>query len=125
MSNIVLCNLSDANKTIDEERLNWARDVLRALGVSEEIINTSDIRNFRFKMEEYGIEVELFSNGNVDIYKKQWYSGPSEELSGWLPVNKDHLVAQWKEPTYIKKIENKDVYYEIHLEEWSILNSRK
>lgn len=124
MSNIILCNLADAKKVIDEERLYWASEVLEALGVPDETFEVSDIRDFRYDMETIGIEVELHSNGNVDVYKKQWHDGPTEEQSGWLPVTKEHLVAQWKTPVRVRKIEGKDVFYEIHLNEWSILNMR-
>ncbi len=124
MSNTILCNISDAKKFIDEERLYWISEVLEALGVPDEVFEASDIRDFRYDMETMGIEVELHSNGNVDVYKKQWHEGMTEEQSDWLPATKEHLVAQWKEPAYIRKIEGKDVHYEIHLEEWSILNMR-
>ena len=125
MSNVILCNLSDANSVIEEEKLYWISEVLDALGVPEEVFDVTDIRDFRFEMEELGIEVELHFDGEVDVYKKQWHQGPTEEASGWLPVKSDHLVAQWKEPTYVKKIEGKEVYYEIHLNEWSILKLRQ
>lgn len=125
MGNIILCNLSDARKSIEEEKLYWISSVLSALDVSEEILNVADIRDFRYDMEELGIEVELCTDGCVNVYKKQWHEGNSEEETDWLPVTEDHLVAQWKEPTYIKKIDGNDVYYEIHLNEWSILNMRQ
>lgn len=124
MSNIILCNISDAKKTIDEERLYWIFDVLEALGVPDEVFDATDIRDYRYDMEEFGIEVEVYSNGNVDVYKKQWHEGKSEEQSGWLPAQRDHLVAQWKEPSYIRRIEGRNAYYEIHINEWSILNMK-
>ena len=124
MSNIILCNISDAKKTIDEERLHWVLAVLEAMGVPDKVFEATDIRDFRYDMETLGIEVELHSEGNVNIYKKQWLEGPTEELSDWLPVTEEHLVAQWKKPTYVKKVEGKDAHYEIHLDEWSALNMR-
>jgi hypothetical protein len=123
MSNIILCNISDAKKTIDEERLHWIFDVLEALGVPDEVFDVADIRDYRYNMEEFGIEVESHSNGNIDVYKKQWYDGPNEQ-SGWLPAQKEHLVAQWKEPYYVRRIEGRNAYYEIHINEWSILNMK-
>lgn len=125
MGNVILCNLSDAKQSVEEERLFWISGVLDALGVLEEVADATDIRDFRYDMETFGIEIELNTDGAVSVYKKQWYEGKTEEESDWLPVTKEHLVAQWKEPTYIKKVEGKDVYYEIHLNEWSILNMRK
>jgi hypothetical protein len=125
MSTTILCNLSDAQKVIDEERLYWISEILEALGVSDELFDATDIRDFRYGMEDIGIEVELHSNGNVDVYKKQWHEGLTEERSDWLPATEEHLVAQWKEPTYIRKVEGKNVHYELHLNEWSILNMRQ
>ena len=125
MSNIILGNLSDAVKTIEEERLFWTNDVLDALGIPEEAFEVDSIDEYRNNLDELGIEVELSTNGLVNIYKKEWHQGLSEEDSGWLPAEKEHLVAQWKEPTRIQKIDGKDVYYEIHLNEWSILNIRR
>lgn len=124
MGNIILCNLSDVVQVVSEERLNWIYSVLNALNVPEEVLDFSDIRDFRYNMEELGIEIELDSNGCVNVYKKVWHRGNTEEDSGWLPFSKDHLVGQWKEPNYVKKIDGKDVYYEIHTNEWSILNMR-
>lgn len=126
MSNIILCNLSDALEVINEARLYWTYEVLDALGVPDEILfETDDINEYRYEMEGLGIEVELKNNEEVDIYKKEWYEGPSEEHSGWLPPTEEHLVAQWKKPTRIMKVEGNDVYYEIHINEWSMFNTRK
>lgn len=125
MSNIILCNISDTTKTIAEERLYWISEVLDALGVPDDVFDATDIREYRYDMEELGIEVELHSSGNVNVYKKKWHDGQTEEQSGWLPAAEEYLVAQWKEPTYIRKVEGRDAYYEVHLNEWSILNMRR
>lgn len=125
MSNVILCNISDANNIIKEERENWIYNVLVMLNVTEEILDSvPNVDKYRYHMYELGIEVELQSNGNIDIYKKQPYMDQAGEITDWLPPTKDHLVAQWKEPTRVKKVEGKNVYYEIHLNEWSILNMR-
>ena len=125
MGDIILCDLSDANTVINEERLFWVNEVLDALGIPEEVYEAKTIDEYRGMMDEFGIEVELSSNGTVDIYKKEWNESEAEEETGWLPTEKEHLVAQWKEPTRIKKVEGKSVHYEIHLNEWSILNMRQ
>lgn len=125
MANIILCNISDHVQVVEEARLDWTLGVLEALGVPDKVFDASYIRDFRYDMEEFGIEVELCTNGNVNIYKKVWHEGNTEQMSGWLPVKEEHLVAQWKEPKFIRKIEGKEVYYEVHLNEWSILNIRK
>jgi len=128
MSNIVLCNLSDANKVVQEERFFWLVDVLISIGIPEEVIS-KDIRKFRGDMEQMGIEIIQNSSGNIDIYRKRWHKGDTEEGSGWLPAKEENLVAQWKEPKRImrveypdgKKIKTKGVYYEIQLNEWSAI----
>ena len=126
MGDVILCNISDANNVIEEARFDWIHSVLSNLNVSEEIFDVKDIREFRHELSNnLGIEVELKSNGEVDIYKKQWNNHSLEELQGWLPVKKEHLIAQWKEPKRIRKVEGKDVHYEIHLNEWSFTNVRK
>lgn len=124
MSKVLLCNISDAHNMVEEEKLLWTFDVLEALGVPEEVYEAEDINDFRYDMDELGIEVEYITNGCVNIYRKHWLDGPTEEQSGWLPVQEEHLVAQWKEPTYHRKIDDKGVYYEIHLNEWSVANMR-
>lgn len=124
MSKVVLCNVSDSHSVVAEEKLYWVIDVLEALGVSEEVYNAKDISNFRYDMDKLGIDVEYITSGCVNIYKKHWLEGSTEERSGWLPAKEEHLVAQWKEPKYARKIDAKGVYYEIQLNEWSIANMR-
>lgn len=116
MSGTILCNLSDANTIIEEARQEWVREVLFNMGVDEDIIMIEDIYMFRNSMEELGIEITSYANDDVDIFKKTWYDDGINQ--GWLPPNESNLVAQWKAPERIKKIENGDVYYEIHLNEW-------
>jgi hypothetical protein len=123
MSNIILCNLSDANSIIDEERLYWVFDVLDYIGIPEEVYESKTIDEFRHSMDQYGIDVELSTNGEVRIYKKEWFNG--KLVSDWLPATDDQLIGHWKEPTRIIKINGREYYYEIHLNEWSILNMRR
>lgn len=119
---VILCNLSDANKVINEEREYWISDVLDTLEIPDAVFDATDIDDFRARMEEQGVEVQLSTTGDVDVYRKEWFKGSSEESSGWLPPTEEHLVGQWREPKRIKKIDktDKSVYYEIHLNEWSI-----
>lgn len=128
---IILCNLSDSSETIEEARDKWIIETLLALGVPEDTIELgfdsgrSSRNDYIYKMNDLGIDVELFSSGAVDVYKKVWIDGETEEVSGWLPAAKEHLVAQWKIPERVRRIDGKDVYYELHLKEWSIANVRK
>lgn len=123
MSNIILCNISDALDIISEERLYWINDVLDALGVPEETYNVSNIDKYRENMDALGIDVVLSSSGEVKVYKLQWADDGINQ--GWLPRTDDYLVAHWKEPTRVKRIDGKELYYEIHLNEWSILSFRE
>jgi hypothetical protein len=115
MSQTILCNLSDANKIIEESRQEWISEILESLNVDEEIIN-GDIRKYRQKMEEIGVDVILYSNGEVDVFKKVWFEDGFNQ--GWLPAKEENLIAQWKMPVRVKRIEEKEVYYEIYLNEW-------
>ena len=126
MGDVILCNISDANSVIEESKLEWINDVLLGLGVSEETLEIKNIRELRHEISSsYGIEVDLKAGGEVDVYKKQWNNSQDEELQGWLPTKKEHLVAQWKEPKRVRKVEGKEVFYEIHLNEWSFTNVRR
>jgi len=126
MGDVILCNLSDANDVIAEARLYWTYEILSALNVPDEILfELKDINDYRYEMEGLGIEVILKDNEEVDIYKKEWHEGPTEETSGWLEPMEEHLVAQWKKPHRVRKVEGKDVYYEIHINAWSMFNMRK
>jgi len=125
MANIILCNLSDKIKTINEAKYLWTLEVLKTLGVPEETLNLNDIRELRYFLEGMGIEVELCTDGSVLIYKREWHEGKTKESSGWLPAKEENLIAHWKEPNCVRRIEGKDVYYEIHLNEWSIKGKRK
>ena len=124
MSSIILCNLSDANQYINEAKLQWVCNVLQNLGVPEEVY-TSDIDAYRQTMSKMGIEVEIVTNGGVNIYKQTWHEGKNGEERGWVPVKEENLIAQWKEPTRIIKVEGQETFYEIHLNEWSILKTRQ
>lgn len=127
MAKTILCDLSDARKIVEEEKLYWAFKVLENLGVTDEVYDVDNIDDFRYNMDELGIEVEYVTDGTVNIYKKHWFDGGNDSMSGWLPAKKEHLVAQWKEPTYVKRVDrvNRSAYYEIYLNEWSIGNMRK
>lgn len=117
---VVLCNIRDVNSVVEEERYNWTIDVLGRLGVTEDVIayKDKDIDQFKYFMDKIGIEVELVSGGLVNIYKKKWYKGVTESMSGWLPPTKEHLVAQWNPPTYNRKSDETGSFYELILNIW-------
>lgn len=122
---VILCNLSDAKAVIEEEKINWIFKIFDYLNIPKETFDYKTLDEYRENMNNYGIEVELSTNGEVNVFKKTWFKGKTKEQSGWLPTEKNNLIAQWKEPTYKKIIDSNNVYYEIHLNEWSIINMRK
>lgn len=119
MSDIILCNISDINETIAEARMDWINDVFDTLGIPDEVFEVSDIKDYRMNMEDLGIEIISYSNGDVNVYKKAWHE--NGDFSGWLPPKEEHLVAQWKMPERVMRLDiDRSMYYEIHLNEWSI-----
>lgn len=123
MADIILCNLSDANEIINEARLDWINDVFDTLQIPEDVFNVADIREYRLNMNDLGIEVLLHANGDVDVYKKIWHE--TRYNAGWLPVSEEQLVAQWKTPKRTMRVQGKNLYYEIQLNEWAITNFKK
>jgi len=126
MSQIIQCYRSDVREIVEDERLKWIIEILIMLEVPAEVIeNYDDIDNYRYDMEESGVEVDYnISNGTVTVYKKKWHDSGSEDSSGYLAPTEDHIVAQWHEPERVKRIEGKEIYYELHLNEWSVFNMR-
>jgi len=116
MTAIFLCNLSDANEMIKESRQEWIEQIVIYLGAEGAL--DENICDYRSKMEDLGVDVVLYSNGEIDVFKKAWYDDNFNQ--GWLPAEKENLIGQWKMPNRIKKIDESGVYYEIHLNEWSI-----
>ena len=123
MGAIILCNISDSEQVISEAKELWTIEILLKFGIKEEILELSrkDVQKFRYYMEDMGVEVDIKMNGEVDIYKKKWHEDPNPENCGWLPAKKEHMIAQWKEPKKIRKVEGKEVFYEIHLDNWSMV----
>lgn len=117
MVEIVLCNLSDANKTIEEIRSEWVLETLMGLDVPEDAFDL-EYSDYCTVLDEMGIEVQKSTGGTINIYKLSWHE--EEHYQGWLPPTKHNLVAQWKSPKRVKRIEGKEVYYELHLDCWSV-----
>jgi hypothetical protein len=118
MPTIIQCNLSDAQSVINDARIEWVFNTLRALKIPEDVLNEKNIDNYRSEMESLGVEVVYSTSGQIDVYKKTRIKKGEDGL--WLPAEKENLIAQWKEPRYAKKIDESGVYYEIHLNEWSM-----
>lgn len=118
MSNIVLCNLSDVNSTIEEVRDEWIVDVLTGIGVSEEDFNLP-YDQYCDALSELGLVVRKSTGGTVSVYKLSWHE--EDHCQGFLNPTKNNLIAQWKNPKRVKRIENNDVYYELHFDCWSFV----
>lgn len=120
MSDILLCDLSDAPKILADRRKEWVCSILSALGLEENKIQIEDLFELRNYLNQFGIHVALKSAGEeVDIYKREWLG--DEKTGGWLPLNDKYLVAQWKRPKYVRRIDGNSLYYELHLNEWSLI----
>lgn len=121
MSEVVLCNTSDANSVLNDLRRSWVYDVMSGLGIEAD--ETTDIIEARGALAGIGVHIDLKSGGEeIDVFKCEWHG--TEESGGWLPPNKKHLIAQWKQPKYIKRIDGKEVYYELHLDKWSMISMK-
>lgn len=119
MSDIILCNVSDRFEILKEKRTEWVYKVLDGLNLPEDIEKYNNYTEFRNILNIHGIFIENKSGGEeIDIYKLKW---SDDDGGGWLPLNDKYLIAQWKKPKYIKRIEGKDVYYELHINEWSMI----
>jgi len=102
MSNIILVNRGEEQKVIKEEKEEWIYQVLMALGIAEEILvelNNEDLISY---LTSLGIEIFDNYDESIDIYRN------------------GKTVAQWKEPKLIMRKEDKQYYYEIHLDEWAL-----
>lgn len=123
MSDVLLCNTGDANKIVIEARSEWIDSVLSDLGISIGEIDKQNISALRGELMQHGILVDYnIATEEVNIYKCSWHSDQFQE--GWLPPETKNIIAQWKRPSYIKKIEGRDIYYEIHLNKWSFKKTK-
>jgi hypothetical protein len=99
----VLCDREDANKVIEQMRIEWLHEVLPAFNVPKTIFDEdfggNEARNMLIALD---LEVWQNSDGTVDIYRKK------------------KLVAQWKQPTMTLIKDNKGFYYEIKINEWAL-----
>jgi hypothetical protein len=124
MSEVILCNISDANQILQEKCKEWVYNILELLKIPHEIIYCQNISMFRGGLSECGLHIETRLCGEeVDIYKLEWYDDGKKE--GWLPIDKKYLIAQWKRPKYIRRVDGDDVYYELHLNEWSMVRKKE
>ena len=107
----------DKSSAVNVEKKSYIQDDL----MREKFYQNID--KYRDFMDNLGIEIEYSFSGQVKIYKKQWFAGKFNE--GWLPTSEKNIIASWSEPKIIKKVENKYIYSEIHIKEWSIFDKKR
>lgn len=94
---IVLANKGEEQKIVEEEKEEWIREVLSALGVPEEAFELEDIKEYLITAN-----IEIWNNAgeSIDIYKDE------------------EIVAQWKGVEFVL-IKDKPLYYELHIDAWA------
>lgn len=101
MKTIVLADRYDEQRVLEEEKRDWLNRVLVALGLSEDLLDSDNLRDH---LTALGLEVwHGIADGSVDMLRN------------------GKLVAQWKHPKFvlIKELSGK-YYYELHLNEWAL-----
>lgn len=127
----ILCKRSDIGDAIREAKEEWIIEVLLALGVDESVIELGfsedggDFEKFIYEMNKIGVDIILYQNGEVNVYKKTWVNQPvsygGDVYDGdWAPPTEKNLVAQWKIPKKTKIKTGNSEYYEICPVEWHI-----
>ena len=101
MALTILSNKGEEQEAIMEARQEWLIDVLLAFSVPEEAFDLED-DEIRQYMQTAGIEVWYHHDGSVSV-----------ERNG-------KLVAEWKSPEFTLIKEGKELYYEIHVQEWAL-----
>lgn len=121
-NNIVLCDVDNVHSTIEELRQEWAIDILNKFGIHE--INLDSIEDIQLTLAQIGLEiVNNISDKSIKVYKRELVK-KSNGNEYYLPETDKDLIAEWNMPKFIKIIGIGEVYYELHLNEWSIFNIR-
>jgi hypothetical protein len=100
MKTVILVDRHDEQRVLEEEKQGWLRRVLVALGMTEDLLDSDDLRSHLAVAE---LEVWHGSDGSVDILRR------------------NKLVAQWSSPKFVLvKDSSGKTYYELHLNEWAL-----
>lgn len=117
----IMVDVGDERKVIAEERQNWIRRVLVALGADETIISKNTLKAKRH-VSQLGLDVETHPDGSVDIARLElsYVKTPGEEDKE-IPIETGRrLVAQWMPPQLVRIKEKPKDYYIITLREWAL-----
>jgi len=121
----ILVDIGDEREVIEEERQNWLRRVLVALGADEAVISENTMEAKRH-LAELDIIVWRHADGAVRIYRPQyaWFEVPDEktEAVAEVPVESaQKLVAEWLPPKMVRVKEGGGrQHYRITLREWAL-----
>jgi hypothetical protein len=114
----IMVDIGDERKIIEEERQNWLRRVLIALGANENIIATNTLEAKRH-VSQLSLDVESNSDGSINIARIEVSILKAPE--GETPVETGRrLVAQWMPPQLVRVKEMPKDYYIITLREWAL-----
>ncbi len=98
----ILSDRGDERKIIEEEKTEWVKRVLVALGVNQSIIDDNEA-DHRLALSNINLEVWSKSDGTVEILRN------------------GKLIAQWNQPKLVLVKEKPGkYYYEIRLSEWAL-----
>jgi len=117
----ILADVGDERKIIEEERQNWLRRVLVALGADEKVISENTLEAKRH-VSQLGLDVESHPDGSIDIARLElsFVKVPGEDDKE-VPVETGRqLVAQWLPPQLVRIREASKDHYMITLREWAL-----
>lgn len=114
----IMVDVGDERKVIEEERQNWLRRVLIALGADETIISENTLEAKRH-VSQLGLDVESHTDGSIDIVRLE--TSMITASDGEIPIETGRrFVAQWLPPSLIRIKEAPKDYYIITLREWAL-----
>lgn len=122
----ILVDIGDERDVIAEERQNWLRRVLVALGANEEIISENTMEAKQHLTEMDIIVWRNAPEGTIRIYRPQyaWFEVPDDDAGAVaeVPVEASQkLVAEWLPPKMVRVRENNGrQHYRITLREWAL-----
>lgn len=93
---------------IEEVRKNWLIDLLEYIGVDVEYV----LEYPQDYIKEYLIE------NNISI---EYYT----DIGASKVSYKNEVIGEWLGPSFVLKEEDGDIYYEISLEAWSIMEEEE
>lgn len=119
----ILVDVGDEQQVIDEERQNWLRRVLVALGADEQTIagNTMEAKRH---LGELDLIVWRYADGSLRVLRPRYKVVEVEEESGiqQVPVESDQkLLAEWLPPKLVRVREGGGrEHYRVTLREWAL-----